>query len=109
MSTTSANPSQTAKDSTSTSDRRRWQRDDTLVPPCVLIMVCGETGRGIAGRIADESPGGLGVYVAERVGFFVGQSVEIFCDGELRKAVVRRITKSEDGQVLIGFAWPNEA
>lgn|GEM_PF-4736850 len=77
----------------------RFLRDPDL-EYALLRRLTGETTRVV---VHDESLGGLGLLVDRLEGFQLGARAEIVYHGNRLDAMLRHITRQEDGRFLLGF------
>jgi hypothetical protein len=56
-------------------------------------------------RVLDESLSGISLEVDGPVSLTIGDQVDIDYSGAAMPAIVRRLSKQDDGATLIGFQW----
>lgn len=90
-------------------EKRRWPRNAPAAGQ-QLLTVHGPK-RHVFGRILDESPGGLGIHLAEPGEFSPGESLLVHRlePHELSLATVRHVSQPPGRGTVIGVEWANRS
>ena len=70
-----------------------------------VTMRCPGSVNLLNGKLVDESFGGIAVRFSDDVDLMFGQVVELECKDVKSAAVVRNLSRSNDGSLRVGFEW----